>query len=306
MKFLDRLYPEERVIVVAMLTDYTVGFPLIILGFLSGAAAAASEAIRIILVDGIDWFAFMTLYSVNRGRFNYLEFGTEKVQIVAQIAIAVGMSATLYFVFDKVIAILLVGEWLPDMTILVVFASISFVNFIINVMNLILLRRQQRETYSLILAAQIKNRIVMLLSSAVATVAAAAALIPDRILFQLIDTVGAILVMAIIVWTLVDLIYGGVVTLLDAPVSEREKHLIFAEIAARFDEWDHIEFLRTRRVGTHVYAEIGLGFKADLPLDRALEVCESIEQAIKAKAERAYVSVYPVASSAALPAAGAS
>lgn len=292
---LRRLYPEERVLAVAMMIDFSIGLPIVVLGLLSGAASAASEAVRILLLDGIDLFAFSTLVAINRGKLGFLDFGTEKVQIMIQMLIALGMGITLIVIVDKILVDLLVGETLPDLLVTLLFAAFSFVNVIVNIVNLLNMLAEQKRSRSMILGAQIRNRIVMLCSSVIATLAALAAFIPDRIIFETVDTVGALLVLGIILVTLVRLVHSGVLTLLDAPVTEREKLLMLAQIVARFDDWQSLEFLRTRRVGGEIRGEIGLGFPPRTEMAQALAVCRDIEAGIAQNCGRpAAVAVYPV------------
>jgi divalent metal cation (Fe/Co/Zn/Cd) transporter len=132
-------------------------------------------------------------------------------------------------------------------------------------------------------------------SSVVATLCSAMVIIPDPEIFRYIDLLGAIVVLCVIVFTMVQMMRSSILTLLDAPIEEREKLLVFRQLAERFDLWSSISFVRTRRLGYSKYVEIGLVFDETTAMPAALETCRAIEDAIRASLEHAFVAVYPVA-----------
>ena len=294
-----RLSPTERVMVSAALMDCAIAVPLLVLGLLSGAASAASEAIRTVLLTCIDIFSLSILLAVNRKKFSGFEFGIEKLQIFVQIVIAVGMCISIVFIGGKVYAAFASDDHIPNYVLCVVFALFSYVNVLINAFNLRRMVRQEKAAPSLIVRGQIKNRMVMLTSSVVATISAAAVIIPDAKLFALIDATGAVVVLSVIVYTTVRMLKAGVLTLLDAPIEERDKLYVFRELTERFDAWDSIAFVRTRRLGYIKYVEVGLTFDSAKPLETVLAACQAMEQGIRGRVDQAFVRVFPVPADAA-------
>lgn len=294
-----RLSSTEKVMISAALMDTAIAVPLLVLGLLSGAASATSEAIRSVLLTCIDIFSLSILLAVNRRKFDHFEFGVEKIQILVQIIIAIGMCLSVVFIGRKIYLAFATDDHLPNYLFCVVFALFSYVNVLINVFNLRRMVRQERAAPSLIVRGQIKNRIVMLVSSVVATLSAAAVIIPDAKLFALVDAVGALLVLSVIVYTMVRMLGSGVLTMLDAPIEEREKLYVLREIAERFDLWASIAFVRTRRLGHGKYVEVGLVFDDATPMQQALAACRAVEEGIRRNLQNALVRVFPVGEAAA-------
>jgi len=289
-----RLSRTEKVMISAALADVAIAVPLLVLGLLSGAASAASEAVRCVLLTCIDIFSLSILLAVNRRRFSRFEFGIEKLQVLVQIVIAIGMCVSIVFIGRKVFDAVTSDSHLPNYVFCVTFALFSYVNVLVNVFNLRRMAAQERATGSLIVRGQIKNRIVMLTSSVVATLSAAAVIIPDPKVFALIDAVGALLVLCVIVYTMVRMMGAGVLTLLDAPIEERDKLLVLREIVEHFDRWASVAFIRTRRLGDSKYVEVGLAFEAGQGLEAALAACRDIEAGIVRRVGNASVTVFPV------------
>ncbi|HKY95538.1 MAG TPA: cation transporter [Kiloniellales bacterium] len=300
-----RLSPSERVMVSAALTDVAIGTPILILGLLSGAASATSEAIRSTLLTCIDIFSLSMLLAVNRRKFSHFEFGIEKLQILVQIIVAIGMCISIVFIGRKIYTVVTADTHLPNYLFCVIFALFSYVNVLINTFNLRRMVVQERLTHSLIIRGQIKNRIVMLTSSVVATLSAAAVIIPDPKVFAIIDAVGAVLVLSVIVYTMVRMMGSGIMTLLDAPIDERDRRLVLGAVDRHAERCGSVAFVRTRRLGYSKYVEVGLRFGEAVGLEAALAVCRDIEAEILGRVGSAFVSVFPVGKGRAPEAAAA-
>lgn len=288
-----RLSLDERALVRAFFADLAMAVPIIGLGFMSGSASGTGEAIRATLLYVIDIFSLTILLAINRRKFSQFEFGLEKIQILVQIAIAAGMGLSAVFIGSRIIANLTTDIETPNYVICLLFAGFSYINVMINVACLRGMVRANRSDGSIILRSQIRNRIIMLASSVAVTISTAAVVIPDPELFALIDSIGAIFVLGAILYTMVTMLTSSVLTLLDAPIDERDKLVVVREIVDQFDNWSSVPFIRTRRVGYHKYIEIGLSFDDGAPLQTAFETCRAVEDAIKQKVEHAFVSVFP-------------
>jgi divalent metal cation (Fe/Co/Zn/Cd) transporter len=297
-----RLSSTERVMISAALIDTAIATPLLILGLLSGAASATSEAIRSVLLTCIDIFSLSILLAVNRRKFSRFEFGVEKLQILVQIVIALGMCISIVFIGSKVYEVVTSDTHLPDYIFCVTFALFSYINVLINIFNLRRMVAQERQTHSLIIRGQIKNRIVMLTSSVVATLSAAAVVIPDPEVFAIIDAVGAVLVLCVIIFTMVRMLGSGIMTLLDAPIDERDKRLVLGEVERHAPRCEGVAFVRTRRLGYSKYVEIGLCFDPAVATEAALTVCREVESGVVGQVANAFVSVFPVEPGKAAPA----
>jgi divalent metal cation (Fe/Co/Zn/Cd) transporter len=295
---LKGLSSAERTLLFASLADFCMAAPLLTTGFLSGSASASSEAVRGILLWSIDLFSLSMLLLVNRHRFSQFEFGIEKIQIAVQVVIALGMCVSIAFISARIWHGLAEGAHPPNYLVTVMFTVVSYVNVVVNVVALRKMVASDRLKPSLILRGQIKNRTVMLVSSVVATLSAATVILPDPVIFAYIDSIGAIVVLAVIVYTMVQMLRFSILTLLDAPIEEKEKLYVFREIAERFDLWSSIAFVRTRRLGYSKYIEVGLTFDDSLPMQEALGHCRAIEEGIHRSVDHAFVRVFPVGETA--------
>ena len=289
------LSPAERTLLYTSVADFLLNIPLLSLGFLSGSASPSSEAVRGILLWSIDLFSLGMLMLVNRRRFSQFEFGVEKIQIAVQVVIALGMCVSIVFIGSRIWSGLTGDAHPPNYLICTFFTVASYVNMWVNIIALRKILQADRGKPSLILRGQIKNRTVMLVSSVMATLCTGLVIIPDPQVFRYVDSIGAIIVLGVIVYTMVQMMRSSIMTLLDAPIEEREKLLVFREIAERFDHWSSIAFVRTRRLGYSRYIEIGLSFDDTTPMPVALQTCRAIEDAILGHLEHAFVAVYPVA-----------
>lgn len=289
-----RLSPAEKVMARACLADFLINIPLILLAALSGSASALSETVRGVLLSQIDVFSLVIFLAVNRRRFSRFEFGLEKVQILVQIVIALAMCFSIYIIASKIWRVATHGEAPPDYLFSLLFSGFAYINFLINFSMLRGMRREFRAQPSVILRGQIKNRTVMTVSSAVATLCCFAVVIPDAYVVRLLDVGGALVVLAVICLTMVRLLGGGLLVLLDAPIAEPDKYRILSLVVARYDDWGTLQFLRTRRLGHRSYAEIGLSFEPGTSTQQALAVCGEIEDAIRAEVKELFVAVYPV------------
>lgn len=297
-----KLSPAEKVMATACLADFAINIPLIALAALSGSASAMTETVRGVLLSNIDVLSLAVFLAVNRRRFSRFEFGLEKIQILVQIVIALAMCISIYFIAGKIWHTAFENAAPPNYLFSVLFSFFAYINFTINFTMLRGMLREYRAQPSVILRSQLKNRLVMTISSAVATLCCFAVVIPDAYVVKLIDIGGALVVLTVICLTMVRLLGGGLLVMLDAPIAEDDKFLVLRKVVERYDDWGTLQFLRTRRLGHRSYAEVGLSFEPGTRTEQALAVCADIETAIQAEVPGLFVSVYPVTET---PAAGA-
>lgn len=288
-----RLSPPERALFAAVVADVFTATPLVTLGFLSGSASALSEGVRNGLGFSIGLFALIMMLAINRRKFSQFEFGVEKIQIFVQIIIVFGIAYSALFIGDRILQNLTTGREVPNYVICLLFAVFSYINVLENLYLLIRLVREQRLSPSIIMQSQIKNRFIMLVSSVAATISTAAIIIPDPSLFTIIDTLGACVVLCVTVYTMLAMLNSGILTLLDAPIDERDKLLVIREIAGQYDNWSSIAFIRTRRLGYGKYVEIGLCFDEATSMRDALEICGTVEDGIRGTIDNAFITVIP-------------
>lgn len=284
----------KRAIVIGIVADLALFPPFTTTAFLSGSASAFTEGVRGALLLAIDFLSFALLAALNRRKATRFEFGLEKIQVVVQIVIAIAMCFSLVLVGHRIAERLEGSGPPPDYVLCLVFAGLCYVNLLINVWMLKAVTVENSRNPSVILSSQIRNRKVMMIASVVATLTTALVLIPDGEVFRWADVIGAIIVALVLAWNIRRLLGSGMLALLDAPMSEPEKLHVFRAVVAHHDEWDTLQFLRTRSIGHTKYVEVGLSFAAGTPVKRALAVTAAVEASILREVSNAVVSVYSV------------
>lgn len=287
--------PGERALRIGVLADLCILVPFVGTALLSGSSTALTEALRGIMQLLLDVFSLLVLMAINRRRFAHFEFGLEKLQILVQIVLGLSMCVSLVFIGGHILDRFAGAGGQPDYLFCLLFAGLSYLNLLLNAGVLRGMLAEQRRAPTLILAGQIRNRVVMLVSSVVATLTCASVVIPDRVLFDSLDAAGALVVFAVIAWTVFRLLGSGLLSLLDAPIDERDKLGIYREVVARFEDWDELVFLRARRIGHQSYVEVGLQFDPAQPLERSLATCRGIEAAVRTRLDKVLVTVRPAA-----------
>lgn len=289
-----RLSPPERTLLGVILLDIAMNTPRIGLGLLSGSASAIGDAMRLVLFMTISAFSLTIMMAINRRKFSQFEFGLEKLQIMVQIVIGLGMGFSALFIATRIVTNLTSGGEVPNYVFTLLFALASYISVNLNIVCLVRMIRANRQNPSIIMHSQIRKRWVAVISTSTVTMSTAAVVIPDPALFTLIDSIGAAIVLCAIVYTAVDMLTSGVLTLLDAPIEERNKLIVIRQIVDHFDLWSSIGFIRTRRLGYNRYIEIGLCFDEQTPVREALRRCQTIKNGIIGHIDHAFVSVFPI------------
>ena len=259
----------------------------------SGSLTILAELPRGGLLLSIEIIAMVTMRRSHRGRFSMFEYGIGKIERVISATIAGGLllsafltaSATVHrFVDPPILAT-------PGMIVAVASASL---NLMVNLFCVGDFARTNQTDSSLILASQVRSRLVKTAASGIVTlVLTVATWLPDPKAAAYVDAVGALFVVGYMVVTAVSLLRESLPDLLDRALPEREQLLLLSVLSRYFDDFDNVGAIRSRRSGGHAFIDATLEFQPDMPLREATVRCASIERDIVELIPDAIVSVTP-------------
>ena len=95
---------EERSLEFALFADSGIITTWLVVGLLGGSLTVIAETIRAILMIAIEVFAYVLMRRLNRGRLTDLEFGTGKLEQVANLLIGGGMLVGAAWIFSGAVA----------------------------------------------------------------------------------------------------------------------------------------------------------------------------------------------------------
>src|SRR5262249_52382058 len=156
---------KERAVRIGLVADAAVVGPMILIGVLGGSLTILAEATRGLLLYSIELFAFVVMRRIHRGVLIDLEFGTGKLEEVANLMIGAGMLGGGIWVVFGAIGIAAGQRPVGTPFGLAMAAAIGSVNLYLNLVAWDVIRRAPGIAGSLIMQAQLNARSVKLASS---------------------------------------------------------------------------------------------------------------------------------------------
>lgn len=257
------LTPEQRAKEAAVLytasADLVVVVLQIIFALLTRSLALLSEAIRVGLMLIIEFYTYFVLRAVHRHRLGKFRFGIGQIEQMCHLVIGVCLVLSGLWVAHQVVQSLFLGQATATPLGLATAAVINAINLTINVLGWFAMISAARSDDSAIFRAQVRARVVKLLSSIVVqTTMTIAALAKDPLIAAWLDGLGASFVGALMVAIGCRMVWGRAPDLLDRSVRAE----LSASIAAILDEArvgsHEIAQRRTRRAGSFPHIELTL------------------------------------------------
>jgi divalent metal cation (Fe/Co/Zn/Cd) transporter len=214
------LTPEQRgreraLILVALLDGTLVGL-LLLVGVLGGSLTCVAEALRGGLVDLIALVSLLVMRKLHRGALRGYDFGTDKIEQLCSLAIAVALGVSAVWVAHDAVVLALSEHSDATPLALTLAAVTGALNVCINVIAWDEVRRAARGRPSAIMNAQVRSRWTKLLSSLTVQVTMTlAAVAKDPMLAAMADAVGALLVSGVMIVAARDLLADSLPDLLD-------------------------------------------------------------------------------------------
>jgi divalent metal cation (Fe/Co/Zn/Cd) transporter len=258
---------KERSILRASIADATILVGLVSVGVLGGSLTMTAEAVRGGLMLTIEAFSLLVLRRIHRGMLTDLEFGTGKLEQVANLAIAGGLLGGAVWIAAGAVA-MATGQRLPGMPFGLALAAVTgAVNAYINLWAWVGMRDAGATGSSLIMQAQLNSRTVKLVSSLfVQLTMTVAAISTDDVVAIWADAVGSLFVVGFIVVNAIRMLRAGFPDLIDRAVEEEVQLAINRALAQHFDDYDRFDGVRSRRSSERVFVEVALGFDGRLTM----------------------------------------
>ena len=290
---------EENSVQFALIADFSLAALLAVIGIFGGSLTITAEAIRGTLMDLIELFSLVVLKRIHRGEFADLEFGTGKLEQIANTVIGAAMLGGGFWIASRVVA-LLVGERPPGTPLgLALAAMAGALNLYINFLSWDRVRRAIRAESSIVMQGQLQSRWVKLISSLfVLTAMTVAALSTDDDVVAWADVLGSLFVVAFIVVNALNMLSAGLIDLLDRSAGRRVREAIDRVLARHADDYGKLARVRSRRSGRVVFIELALRFDPRLNIGQINHRIDALKQSLGREIEHADISVLTLASDA--------
>lgn len=296
---------KERAMVRAIWLDITTFVFVLIAALASGSLTIAAELPRGGLLLTIEIISVITLFRSHRGKFTEFEYGIGKIERVISILIVGGLFLAALFTLSATFERLSHPVILPTQAMVLAVAAASY-NLMVNCYCAGDFIRANEHESSLILASQVRSRLVKITATAIVTlVLVLATWLSDPKAATLVDALGSLFVIGYMVLTGVQMLRESLPDLLDRALPEREQLLLLRVITRYFEDFESFGAIKSRRSGGHAFVDVDLQFPPEMPLAEATERCNAIRRDIIELIPDAVVSVVPhVASPAADPVPG--
>jgi divalent metal cation (Fe/Co/Zn/Cd) transporter len=287
---------EENSVQFALVADFGLATLLAVIGVLGGSLTITAEAIRGTLMDLIELFSLVVLKRIHRGELADLEFGTGKLEQVANTVIGAAMLGGALWIVSRVIAVL-TGESAPGTPFGLAMAAIAgALNLYINFLSWDRVRHAIRAESSIVMQGQLRSRYVKLISSlfVLITMTVAAVSTDDRVVAWA-DVLGSLFVAGFIVVNAVDMLGTGLIDLLDRSAGPKVHEAIDRALASHADDYGELARIRSRRSGRVIFIELALRFDPSLSIAQINQRIDALKQSLDHEIEHADISVVALA-----------
>jgi divalent metal cation (Fe/Co/Zn/Cd) transporter len=287
---------EENSVQFALAADFGLVTLLAVIAVLGGSLTMAAEAIRGTLMDVIELFSLMVLKRIHRGELADLEFGTGKLEQVANTVIGAAMLGGALWIGSRVVAVL-TGVSAPGTPFgLAMAAMAGAVNLYVNFLSWDRVRRAMRAESSIVMQGQLQSRRVKLVSSlfVLITMTVAAASTDDRVVAWA-DVLGSLFVAGFIVVNAFEMLSTGLVDLLDRSAGRKVHEAIDRALARHANDYHELARIRSRRSGRVIFIELALRFDPALSIAQINQRIDALKQSLGREIEHADISVLALA-----------
>lgn len=287
---------EESSVQFGLVVDFGLASLLLLIGILGGSLTVLAEGIRGGLMDLIEFFALMVMRRIHRGQLADLEFGTGKLEQIANTVIGAAMLGGAIWIAAGAVA-MLVGETAVGGPLgLAMAAGAGAVNLYFNFIAWGRVRRAVRAESSLVMLGQLRARRVKLVASLFVLVTMTfAALSTDVEVVAWADAIGSLFVAGFIVVNAVDMLLYGLADLLDRSAGRLVREAVDRVLAHHAGDYGQLARVRSRRSGRVVFIELALRFDPGLSIAEVNRRIDVLKQSLGREIEHADVSILALA-----------
>jgi divalent metal cation (Fe/Co/Zn/Cd) transporter len=287
---------EEGSVQFGLVADSGVLVVLLLSGILGGSLTILAEAIRGSLMSLTELFSLVVMRRIHRGQLADLEFGTGKLEQVANTVIGAAMLGGAVWIVIRALTVL-VGERAVGAPFGLAMAAIAgALNAYLNFLAWVRMRRALRTESSLVMVGQLRARIVKLASSLFVLVTMTlAALAMDEEVAAWADVIGSLFVAAFIVANALDMLASGLADLLDRSAGRAVRDAIDRALLGHAGDFGQVARVRSRRSGRVVFIELALRFDPRLSLAEVNRRIDALKQSLGREIEHSEISVLALA-----------
>lgn len=288
----DEQRAKERSIVFVIAIDAFMLMALLLAGVLGGSLTMLAEFIRGFLGYLLECFSFVVLRRIHRGRLVDMEFGSGKLEQVANCMIAASMLLASGWIALNVLKILTGARQTGTPIGLAAAAIVGITNLYVNLLAWDSLRRTVRERDSIIMQAQLTSRWVKLVSSIVVGVSVTvAALAKDDAIVAWADGLGSLFVASYLAVSGIAILREAVPDLLDRSAGRDVRGAVSRVLGAHSDAYERVVRVRSRRAGRTAFVEVTMAFDAGLTMAEVDRRAEAIREEIRREVDDTEVSI---------------
>jgi cation diffusion facilitator family transporter len=273
---------KERSVAFAIAMDTVMVAALFLAGLLGGSLTMLAEALRGGLGYLMECFTFVVLRRVHRGVLADMEYGSGKLEQVANFMIGVSMLMASAWIGFGVLRIISGQRQLGTPMGLAFAAIVGSVNAWVNLMARDAVRRAASGGASLIMQAQLTLRRVKLVASLVVGVGLTiAAVSTDDVVVAWADALGSLFVAGYLVVHAAGVLRSAIPDLLDRSAGKDVQQIVARALAAHSADYDRVHGFRSRRSGRTTFIEIVLGFDVTLTMSAVHARIEAMKATIQ-------------------------
>ena len=255
--------PDQRAKEAAVLYTSLADLAIVVLMFIFAVATHSltllSEAVRVALMLVVEFYSLFLLRAVHRDRLRRFRFGIGKIEQICNLAIGAALLASGFWVAHRVVDLVLFDQDAASPLGLAAAAVVNAINTLINALGWFAMVAAARSDDSPIFKAQLRARLVKLVSSLfVQTTLTIAALAKDPIVSLWLDGIGAAFVAVVMICVGLKMIGECAPDLLDQPIPASLRQQLERVLVAAGFAPDELVRVRTRRSGSLAQLELTL------------------------------------------------
>jgi divalent metal cation (Fe/Co/Zn/Cd) transporter len=289
---------KEGSILFAIAMDTAMFILVLTAAVIGGSLTMLAEASRGGLGYMLECFTFLVLRRIHRGVLVDMEYGSGKLEQVANVMIGASMLIAAGWIGVGVLKIASGQRAIGTPAGLTFAAMVGMLNLYVNVLAWDAVRRAAAAKDSLIMEAQLTLRWVKMIASVVVIVSlTVAALSSDDVIVAFADGLGSLFVATYLVIESIAVLRSALPDLLDRSAGEHVRETVTRSLATHAGDYASMYGFRSRRSGRVTFIEIALGFDVALTMAEVNRRIEALKSTISEELGQAEVSI--IASAAA-------
>ncbi len=283
---------KERSVAIAIGMDVAMFVSFMTVSVVGGSFTLMAESIRGGLGILLECFSYVVLRRIHRGVLVDLDYGTGKLEQVANLVIGASMLFGATWIVVGALRILS-GDREVGTPIGLAFAAIAgMVNIYVNLLAWDGMRRAAAQGDSLIMQAQLLLRRTKLFASLVIGIGlTVAAFSTDDLIVTWADALGSLFVAGYMTVNAFTVLRTTLPDLLDRSAGIEIQQAVDRGLARHAEAYAQLHRVRSRRAGRTAFVEISLGFDPRLSMAEVDRRVEALKTTMRAEIDNVEISI---------------